>query len=437
MKAACLFILLILVTGWQGCKRIPMELPEQLNEVIATLPEGSPLDYSKRYFKSLVPWENYSVIGLGEGTHGTLDFFELKQQLFRFLVEEHHCRILAYEYSYRKSLLVNDYIHHKHDHLDSLFQGDLWIQDNQTVRQFISWMREYNEGKEEREQLQFIGIDNQVDALKMDEVLDQIQACLPAYKLNRASLPYNVAGKMSLKYQDMNGEEYEALTESLFVLRKHVEAHSKTLSGKKEKSNAAVAIHLLRALQDSHKFLFLLAAGGQNIRDRQLARNVMRIVNKTEERAPVVVWAHNAHVAKNPYYTSDGSPAMGWYLKESLGKKYFSVATSFSLGKFTAVMLDSAGNDTAPMTCQIREEPPEASLNALFHQARYPQFSLNIRDLDPESSLYRYFDKQRPMIGVGDLYLGSPELHFTDDRIINLAKAHDLLFYFRDTRPLL
>jgi hypothetical protein len=41
------------------------------------------------------------------------------------------------------------------------------------------------------------------------------------------------------------------------------------------------------------------------------------------------------------------------------------------------------------------------------------------------------------MIGVGDLYLGSPELHFTDDRIINLVRAHDLLFYYNQTRPLL
>lgn len=94
MKPAYIFVFMILATGWQRCTRTHTELSEQLNNVIAPLPEGSPLDYSKRYFKRLLSWENYSVIGLGEGTHGTMDFFELKQGLFKFLVEEHQCRTL-------------------------------------------------------------------------------------------------------------------------------------------------------------------------------------------------------------------------------------------------------------------------------------------------------------------------------------------------------
>jgi erythromycin esterase-like protein len=413
------------------------EFTQELNRVIQALPDDSPLAYSDRLFDELGPWDSVEVVGMGEATHGTLEFVQLRQRLFRYLAENQHCRILAYEYSYRKSLLVDDYIHHRHGELDSLFTGDLWIQDNETLRHFIQWIREFNEGREEEDQVHFVGIDNQVDALQIPEVLEQIQGCLGDFEADLKLFPFNIPGKRQVDYQDMNRSEYDELGAAFSALEKQVEFHSRSLAHTSERSSHEVAFNLIRALRRSHEFLYLLYAEGRNIRDRQLAENVLRLVGGKAGTGPVALWAHNAHVAINPHYTPDGSPAMGWYLRDSLQKRYLSVATSFSLGQFTAVMMDSAGHDTAPLTCEIRQDPPAGSLNDLFHQALYAQFILNIRKLHPEGSLYRYLDKYRPMIGVGDLYLGSPELHFTDDRIINLARAHDLLFYFRDTGPLL
>ena len=430
-------LIFALALSWQACSRPGDELAKLLNKEIAPLPEGLPQEYTDSYLEGLVPWENYTLVGLGEATHGTMDFFELKQRIFRFLVEQHQCRVLAYEYSFRKSLLVNDYIHHKVDCLDSLFHADLWIQDNETLRQFIHWMREYNEGRDEQDQVSFIGIDNQVDAIMIDEVLEQIASYLPDLELDQDMFSYNVRGKKEVKYEEMNEVEYKEIDYTFVQLKNQVEALACAQTCPQAKSNAGIALQLIRSLQGSHRFLYLIYSEGTNIRDCQLADNVLRILKTAYGEGPVAVWAHNAHVANNPHYTPDGSPAMGWYLRDSLKQKYLSVATSFSVGQFTAVMLDSAGNDTEPLTCGIIEDPPRESLNALFHQARVPQFFLNIRDLDQDSQLYHFFNAERPMIGVGDLYLGSPELHFTDDRIINLVQAHDLLFYFRDTRPLL
>jgi len=195
MKKLYSLLILIPALTWPGCKNSENKLVEGLNGVIAPLPGVFPTDYKDSYLENLLPWENYSVIGLGEATHGTRDFFELKQRLFRFLAEKHDCRVLAYEYSYRKSLIINDYIHYKNDCLDSLFRGDLWIQDNETVRQLIFWMREFNEGREEHDQISFIGIDNQVDAMMLDEVLQQIADYIPDFEWESVLFPYNLPGK--------------------------------------------------------------------------------------------------------------------------------------------------------------------------------------------------------------------------------------------------
>jgi erythromycin esterase-like protein len=333
--------------------------------------------------------------------------------------------------------MINDYIHFKNDCLDSLFRGDLWIQDNETVRQFIFWMREFNKGREEQDQLCFIGIDNQVDALMLDEVLQQVADYIPGLEWDRELFIYNLPGKKRVRYEDMNEEEYSAIRHAILQLKNQVKSYTLSLTNPQAIDSAGVALQLIRSLQGSHEFLYLIYAWGENIRDRQMAGNVMRILEGADEAPRVAVWAHNAHVACNPHYYSDGFPAMGWYLRDSLGGAYLSVATSFSVGRFTAVMLDSLGNDTPPMTCQINQDPPEGSVNDLFHQARYQQFFLDIRDLDTATAIFRYLDSPRPMIGVGDLYLGSPERHFTEDRILNLAKAHDLLFYYTGTRPML
>ena len=407
------------------------ELVRELNHEVRSLPKGSPLGYGDSYLQEAADWDKYWVYGLGEATHGTLDFFELKQRLFRYLVEHHQCRVLAYEYSYRKSLLVNDYIHHKYHCLDSLFKGDLWIQDNEIVRELIQWMRQFNDGKEEHEKVHFIGIDNQVDAMRLKEVIDQIASFLPEFRLDTSIFPYNLPGKKVVAYQKMTETEYEEIKRAIWSLEDEVKSCTSA-----KPSSLQIAVHLVRSLQKSHDFLYHYYASGKNLRDYQMAENILELINETGKNVRVAVWAHNAHVACNPYYYANGGASMGWHLRQALKEQYLSIATSFSTGEFTAVMLDSNGNDTPPLTCRITSAPPLGSFNTIFHQARSPQFLLNIPHIDRGTPLYQFLSETRPMIGVGDLYLGAPEKHFTEDRIINLVQAHNLLFYFTDTKPL-
>ena len=151
----------------------------------------------------------------------------------------------------------------------------------------------------------------------------------------------------------------------------------------------------------------------------------------------VAVWAQNAHIAKDPelYPEGKGGGAMGIYLRDFLGKEYLSVATGFTKGKFKAVTSDSLGKDTKPFTFEIKENPPENSVNYLFDQLQYSNFVLNLDQLDRNTKLHNYLNELKPMLGVGDWYAGSPEFHYSGDRIINIIQAHDVLFYFTDTEP--
>ena len=84
------------------------------------------MDYRDELFSRLDgEFERAQVIGLGEGAHGAKEFFELKQRLFKYLVENHGCRALGFEYAFRfqKSLEVERYVTAGEGDLESPMAG--------------------------------------------------------------------------------------------------------------------------------------------------------------------------------------------------------------------------------------------------------------------------------------------------------------------------
>ena len=300
----------------------------------------------------------------------------------------------------------------------------------------ILWMKDYNQDKKDKDKIHFIGIDNQLDAYDIGWLIEYFSREFKSFVDENNSMVAEMMENSIPDYSGMKESEFNKRLKLLEKFRDQFKSHTRQLHSDQERI-ADRAIHLLDATINSHNFLYEICNSGNNLRDYQLSRNVLWIYDRLGDNETIAVWAHNAHIANNPDYYGANDPSMGKYLEDVLGIKYLKLSTSFSIGKFTAVMLDSLGNDTDPLTCQISDNPPAESVNYLFHQAKYPNFVFNINMIDVNSLLFNFLDTLRPMIGVGDLYLGSPELHFTGDRISRLTKAYDIIFYFSETNPLL
>lgn len=54
--------------------------------------------------------ENRKIIGMGEATHSTKEFHQVRRRFFRFLVEELDYRIFAWEASFGETLEINNYV---------------------------------------------------------------------------------------------------------------------------------------------------------------------------------------------------------------------------------------------------------------------------------------------------------------------------------------
>ena len=55
---------------------------------------------------------NARVVGLGEATHGTREFFQLKHRMIEYCVSQLGFTVIGFEAPYGETLLVNDYVLH-------------------------------------------------------------------------------------------------------------------------------------------------------------------------------------------------------------------------------------------------------------------------------------------------------------------------------------
>lgn len=106
-----------------------------------------------------------TVVGLGEATHGTREFFRMKDRIVRYLVTEAGLRLFALESNFAETLAINDYVTTgTGDPLDALAGSYFWTWDTEEVLALIEWLRDFNEGRPADDQVKFYGIDMQYSA---------------------------------------------------------------------------------------------------------------------------------------------------------------------------------------------------------------------------------------------------------------------------------
>lgn len=405
---------------------------KELNQNIYKLPSPTPLDYKDDIFKKITIPDSVAIVGFGEATHGTKEFFELKHRFFKYLVENKNYKAIAYEFSFKKSLKINDYICNGIGDIDSIFSKFYWIQANKEILNLIEWMRKWNEGKRNSEKIQFIGIDSQIDMFNLKDIKKY-------FKLYDIDL-YNfckIEIEELLKYQGVNYKKmtpilHDSINVSIKDLKLKMKNYKKT-----DIVKFKIFVHLVDMVSKSNLFLFNYYFNNINLRDRHLSENVIWVKNFLGESATFLLWTHNAHIANNLLYNADDAGSMGKHLKEKLGEKYLIIGTTFSNGQFIAVTADSLGKDTPPIVCKIEKQPPKNSVNYLLKQAKYKNFVIDFRNFN-NSHLINYLDSIRPFIDVGDFYSGNSNDHYTKkfDAFTNVIQSYDIIFYFDRTTPI-
>ncbi len=136
------------------------------------------------------------------------------------------------------------------------------------------------------------------------------------------------------------------------------------------KSSEVENKELYISLQNSIiQFINLRIDYRQEIRDKEMSENINQILVSNGNESKIFIWAHNFHIKKNKItYANDF--AMGHFLKEKYGNKYYSLGFDFATGTFNAYSIKNKKIEilsiTEPMTKTSSNLFNESSLNCFF-----------------------------------------------------------------------
>ncbi len=120
------------------------------------------------------------IVALGEATHGTREFFQLKHRLVEFLAAEMGFTIFSIEANMPEAFRLNDYVLNGQGDPAALIKGMyFWTWSTEEVLSMVRWMRDFNMSG--RGRVQFTGFDMQTPDVAAGIVNDFVSRLDPGF----------------------------------------------------------------------------------------------------------------------------------------------------------------------------------------------------------------------------------------------------------------
>ena len=355
---------------------------------------------------------NATVIALGEVTHGTKEFFELKHRLVRFLVEELGLRVFALEASFSEAFAVDAYVFRgKGDPKEALNGLQFWTKNTKEVLGLITWLREFNAARPPGDRVRFYGVDIQYSQRSADAVMSYLVTVDPDYvETVRADLAVLVDPGLQRTVEEGRDERIAIAERVVPDIKATLEEEQENYISESSETEWEVTRQHTRILKRATDFtgLFHDAGGSHTVellrkRDRAMAENVSWILNY-ESANRIVLWAHNTHISTTPMELNGSSVStMGDHLRQQYGQDYYALAFEFSQGAFQALgdPDDTIDHDELILQEHRLENPVPGTVGAAFEPL---ELSLGFLDFeaaenDPHLADWLHTEQQLHTIG--------------------------------------
>ncbi|MFI6082978.1 erythromycin esterase family protein [Streptomyces sp. NPDC051217] len=315
------------------------------------------------------------LLALGEPTHGEETLLDLRNDLFRQLVEQEGYRAIAVESDCMRGLVVDDYVTGGTGTLDGVMANgfshpDLGLTASAANRELVRWMRAYNDGRPASESLRFAGFDGPLEithAASPRGALTALHGCLAA-QVDAALLPCTAETLDRLLGADdrwtdpaamrdparsvgrsEGARELRLLADDLVALLDERTPHLITATSRDEWNRARLYGRTATGLLRYHFWMADASPSRMTrllgLRDRMMAGNLLALA----ERGPALVHAHNGHLQRARSSMRMGGRPVEWWsagalVSAQLGDRYAFLATS--LGTIHHKGVDTPPPDT-------------------------------------------------------------------------------------------
>ncbi|MFC4402208.1 erythromycin esterase family protein [Gracilibacillus xinjiangensis] len=370
-------ILLLLILVVSGCGNV--EAVENAQQYITTIEELN------------IP-DDVKVIGLGEATHGNVEFQQLKKDVMEVLAKNEGVQVFVLEGDFGAGQKINQFIlSGKGTAKEAVFALDYEIYRTQEMIDLVQWMHDYNNKATNDEKVYFYGNDMQRYDASKQGLLDFYQP-LSEEKMSQYEQKLSAVSNDTMR--ELTKEQLEQVMVTLDEIISDLQHNEESYSEQSTAEGYALALQYARVMKQRTN-LFLTDNYTQ-LRDQYLAENLKWIVDYESSRghSKILISGHNGHIEKTSANAA-GYKSMGNYLDETYGDEYFAIGTDFLESEFQA---KNGSSDKR----EIYKVSNKNQLLEVFRNVEGSIFYVNFEKATESEELSSIIATKHKMANIGD-----------------------------------
>ena len=373
------------------------------------------------------------VVLLGEASHGTSEFYRMRDRITRELITKKGFNIVAVEADWPDAARIDHYVRHAEyapSDWTAFARFPTWMWRNTDVRAFIDWLAAHNANIEPEHRVGFHGLDLYSMYNSIRAVLDYLEDVDP----ESARVARERYGCLTPWQADPATYGHAALTGAYRTCEKEVVR----MLGDLLRRQSEYALHdgerFLDAVQNArlvanaeryYRIMYYGSRASWNLRDDHMFETLEDLMAFRGTTSKAIVWAHNSHIgdAAATEMHSRGEHNIGHLCRKRFGAEMASIGFGTDHGTVAA-----ASEWDGPMEIKsVRPSLPE-SYERLCHDTDKSGFLLNLRQNDIRLSL----SKPRLERAIGVIYRPESELasHYFQ---AELPRQFDEYIWFDET----
>ncbi len=360
------------------------------------------------------------VVGVGEASHGTSEFFQMKHRILKTLVMRKNFKLFIPEQDFITTYQLNNYI------VKNQGSAYTWFYYIPMGEYFdlIEWMHDYNVNKNESEKIWIWGC----DILSYNKHISYVKDVLEGTDLQLYEIVSQLYDGLSsyssgFDYGDMAMEsEKEKIRTDINTALDEIVREKDSLILKLGKWDYDILERAALVVIQSEDFYS--HKDFPAVRDKYMFENIVWIMAKFGN-AKTVHSSHNEHISiklRDDIYNREWD-STGFYLKEKFGDGYSGIGLTFYEGSFHIWW--GTGSVGPPI---------EGSYEYYFEQAKRPLFSLHLKGLDYGTSEGNWIGGPRMFRHIDERFTADMPEEDTFN-IRPMLEDFDWIIYIKDSTP--
>lgn len=386
------------------------------------------------------------VVLIGEASHGTSEFYRMRDKISRALIETKGFNFIAIEGDWPDAARIDHYVRHREyrpSEWTAFSRFPTWMWRNNEVRTFVDWLRDHNASRKPQTRVAFHGLDlySLYDSIRfvlhyLDEVdppsakvARERYGCLTPWQSDPATYGY---AALTGKYPTCESDVVHALRD-LLQKRQAYAAH--------DGERFLDAVQNARLVADAERYYRIMYYGSRaswNLRDDHMFKTLKTLLAHHGDQSKAIVWAHNSHIgdATATEMSARGERNLGELCRKEFGENCHAIGFGTDHGSVAA-----ASEWGGPLEIKAVRPSVGDSIERLCHDSEAPHFILCLRDHDAAQT--KGLLKPRLERAIGVIYRPESELAshyfqailpgqfdeyiwFDESRAVSPLKAHEL-----------